>query len=192
MMASTPRKTGGAKQVELVAAPIGMQPGGYVAKAYAGRDRAPTTPRLELEVARPPGSWRLRLRWPCPDPVRDVSGDPARFPDAAALFAPQHESSPWITMGAPGMGVDGVLWRADSQRLVRISAEGLGSMKREDAPGSWRFAAEHASGTWQLELTLPGWGTLDASRRVAAAIWRGAAQDRGGLKSVAPGWIEVG
>ena len=112
--------------------------------------------------------------------------------DAAALFAPQHEESPWVTMGAPGMGVDGALWRADSERLRSISAEGLGSMKREDAPESWRFAARHEGGVWQLELTLPDWTSLDDSGRVAAAIWRGSAQERGGLKSVTPGWIEVG
>lgn len=181
-----------AKKLELIAAPIGLQPGGYVTKAYAGRDAAPTTPSLELEVARPPGSWRLRLRWPCPEPVRDVSADPSLFPDAAALLAPQHDESPWVTMGAPGMGVDGVLWRADSERPLRVSAEGLGSVKRQDAPESWRAAARHENGFWQLEFTLPGWTTLDASARVAAAIWRGAAQDRGGLKSVTPGWIEVG
>lgn len=186
MMAGHPKK------VELIAAPIGMQPGGYVAKAYAGRDAAPVTPGLELEVARPPGSWRLRLRWPCPEPVRDVSGDPSLFPDAAALFAPQHEESPWVTMGAPGMGVDGVLWRADSERLRRVRAAGLGSMKRSEAPESWRFVAKHDQGFWQLELTLPGWATLDGSARLAAAIWRGSAQDRGGLKSVTAGWIEVG
>jgi DMSO reductase family type II enzyme heme b subunit len=179
------------KQIELIAAPIGMQPGGYVAKAYAGRDEAPTTPSLELEVARPPGRWRLRLRWPCPEPVRDVSSDPGLFPDAAALFAPEHEGSPWVTMGAPGMGVAGVLWRADSERLRAIRAEGLGSMKREDAPKGWRFVARHEQGFWLLELTLPGWTTLDGSGRIAAAIWRGSARDRGGLKSVTPGWLEV-
>jgi complex iron-sulfur molybdoenzyme family reductase subunit gamma len=183
---------GASTRIELVAAPIGIQPGGYVAKAYAGRDKAPTTPSLELEVARPPGSWRLRLRWPCPEAVRDVSSDPSLFPDAAALFAPQHEESPWVTMGAPGMGVDGVLWRADSEKLRTIRAEGLGSMKRDDAPANWRFAAKYEQGFWQLELTLPGWATLDGSGRVAAAIWRGSAQDRGGLKSVTPGWLEVG
>lgn len=191
-MAGASDRPGGTRKIDLVAAPIGMQPGGYVPKAYAGRDRMPTTPRLELEVARPPGRWRLRLRWSCPDPVRDVSGDPALFPDAAALFAPQHEASPWITMGAPGMGVGGVLWRADRERLMKISAEGLGSMKRDEAPASWRFTATHASGVWRLDLTLPGWAALDGSHRVAAAIWRGAAQDRGGLKSVTPDWIEVG
>jgi complex iron-sulfur molybdoenzyme family reductase subunit gamma len=184
--------TGKPKTIELVAAPVGMQPGGYLAKAYAGRDKAPITPHLMLEVARPPGSWRIRLRWPCPEPVRDVSSDPALFPDAAALFAPQQEDSPWVTMGAPGMGVDGVLWRADSENLRLISAEGLGSMKRDDAPSAWRFAAQHEQGEWQLELTLPGWATLDGSGRIAAAVWRGSAQDRGGLKSVTPGWMEVG
>ncbi|MCP4005796.1 MAG: hypothetical protein GY725_16520 [bacterium] len=180
------------QKLELIAAPTGIQPGGYVAKAYAGRDAAPITPHLDLEVARPPGTWRLRLRWPCPEPVRDVSADPSLFPDAAAVFAPQHEDSAWVTMGAPGKGVDGVLWRADGQNLHAIRAEGLGSMKRDAAPEGWRFAAKHERGFWQLELTLPGWATLDGSGRLAAAIWRGSAQDRGGLKSVTPGWTEVG
>jgi len=185
-MAGKPRK------IELMAAPVSMQPGGYVAKAYAGRDKGPMTPELVLEVARPPGSWRIRLRWPCPEPVTDVSGDPALFPDAAAIFAPQQEESAWVTMGAPGLGVDGVLWRADSEELRSIGAEGLGSMKRDDAPTGWRFATKHEQGDWQLELTLPGWSTLDASGRIAIAIWRGSAQDRGGLKSVTPSWIDVG
>jgi hypothetical protein len=147
MMAGKPRK------LELVAAPIGLQPGGYLAKAYAGRDKAPMTPHLTLEVARPPGSWRIRLSWPCPEPVRDVAGDPALFPDAAALFAPQQEESPWVTMGAPGMGVDGVLWRADSEHLRAISAEGLGrgigsssSRCRAGQPSTLRAGSQQPSG----------------------------------------------
>jgi len=180
------------RRLDLIAAPVAMQPGGYVPKAYAGRDAAPVTPHLELEVARPPGTWRLRLRWPCPEPVRDIAGDPTLFPDAAAVFAPRHADSPWITMGAPGMGVDGVLWRADAAKLYAIAAEGLGTMKRDEAPAAWRFQASHDAGTWQLDLTLPGWSTLDASQRLAAAVWRGASRDRGGLKSVTMGFVEVG
>ena len=177
-------------EVKLVAAPTALQPGGYVAKAYADHS-APLTSSLELEVARPPGIWRIRLRWPCPEPVTDVRADPSLFPDAAALFAPRDEQSPWITMGAPGLGVDGVLWRADREQLIAVAAEGLGTMKRSDPPAGWRFDAKHAGGVWQLELTLPGWATLDASGRIAAAVWRGSAQERGGLKSVSPGWLEV-
>jgi DMSO reductase family type II enzyme heme b subunit len=176
--------------VQLLAPPTAMQPGGYVAKAYADHS-APLTPSLELEVARPPGIWRIRVRWPCPEPVREVRADPSLFPDAAALFAPRAEQSPWITMGAPGLGVDGVLWRADREQLIAVQAEGLGTMKRGDAPSGWRFDAKHADGVWQLELTLAGWSTLDASGRVAAAVWRGAARERAGLKSVTPGWLEV-
>lgn len=177
-------------RIDLIAAPTGIQPGGYVAKAYAERGHA-VCPNLEIESARPPGSWRLRLRWPCPDPVSDVSSDPSLFPDAAALFAPRTEDAPWITMGAPGKGVDGVLWRADSDHLYTIQAEGLGSMKRGDAAPAWRFDASHEGGFWRLELTLPGWSTLDVSGRLAAAIWRGSAKERGGLKSVTPGWQEL-
>lgn len=177
-------------EVKLVAAPTGMQPGGYVSRAYADRNVA-LTPSLEIEVARPPGIWRIRLRWPCPEPVRDVHADPSLFPDAAAVFSPRADASPWVTMGAPGLGVDGVLWRADTDRLIAVQAEGLGTMKRSDAPAVWRHAATHADGVWQLDLTLPGWPTLDASGRVAAAVWRGSAKERGGLKSVSPGWIEI-
>jgi DMSO reductase family type II enzyme heme b subunit len=177
-------------QVTLLAAPTAMQPGGYVPKAYADATTA-LTPSLELELAQLPGIWRIRLRWPCPEPVRDVRSDPSLFPDAAALFAPRAAASPWITMGAPGLGVDGVLWRADREQLIAVHAEGLGTMQRSEAPAGWRFAAKHASGVWQLDLTLAGWPTLDASGRLAAAIWRGAARQRGGLKSVTPGWLEV-
>ena len=190
-MAGDAKQVKSVHELELLAAPVALQPGGYMAVAYAGADAAPITKSLELEVARPPGSWRIRLRWSCPEPVRDVSGDPALFPDAAALLSPQHEASPWITMGAPGMGVDGVLWRADSERLRRMSAEGLGSMKRDEAPERWRFEAKHDRGFWQLELTLPGWATLDGSGRLGAAVWRGSAQQRGGLKSVTPGFVVV-
>lgn len=179
------------KQLELIAAPTGMQPGGYVPKAYAGRD-TPLTPSLEIEVARPPGSWRVRLRWPCPEPVRDVSSDPSLFPDAAAVFAAEVEGAPWVTMGAPAMGVSGVLWRADSETLHAIRAEGLGTMKRGEVPEGWRASASHDAGHWQLELSLPGFAALDATGQLAAAIWRGAAQERAGIKSVSPGWIEVG
>ena len=40
---------GGPTTIELIAAPIGMQPGGYLNKAYAGRDQKVVTPTLELQ-----------------------------------------------------------------------------------------------------------------------------------------------
>jgi len=185
------RSEGTRRRIELVAAPIGMQPGGYVAKAYAYRDGAAVTPSIDLEVAKLAGLWRVRLRWPCPEPVRDVQGDPSLFPDAAALLVPRVEGAPWVTMGAPGLGVEGVLWRADGAPLRSVRAEGLGTMERGDPPAGWSARGIFDSGAWSLDFTLRGWSALDAQRQLAVAIWRGSAQDRGGLKSVTPGWVEV-
>jgi hypothetical protein len=94
-------------------------------------------------------------------------------------------------MGAPGLGVDGVLWRADGDALLRVSAEGLGSVKREAVPKGWTAASAWRANAWLVAFELPGWQSLAQQRRLAVAVWRGAEAERGGLKSVTPGWIEV-
>jgi len=170
----------------LVAAPTPMQPGGYVPVAYAGRDQ-PFTPSAAIEVERASGGWSIRLSWSCPDPVRDAAGDTDRFVDAAALSMPTSADAPWITMGAPGKAVEGVLWRANEEQLRRFRAEGLGSA----AAPSWTVEAEWAKGSWALQFGVQGGTPLDEHLLLAIAIWRGAANDRGGLKSVSPGWIEL-
>lgn len=178
------------RRVELIAAPTAMQPGGYVRAAYRERVQ-PTTPAVDLEVASQSGRWSVAVQWPCPTPVREVRGDPGLFCDALALLAPSADDSPWITMGAPGHGVDGMLWRADGDALLRVSAEGLGTVKRAPAPEAWSAVAGWKAGTWRVEIALRGWESLDARRQLAVAVWRGAEAERGGLKSVSPGWIEV-
>lgn len=175
---------------ELIAAPAGMQPGGYVREAYLDRTQ-PRTASVELELSQSSGVWRAVVQWDCPEPVRDVRANPSLFCDAAALLAPSAAGAPWITMGAPGLGVDGVLWRADGDALLRVSAEGLGTVKREPAPKSWTAAAAWSAGRWRVELELGNWESLARQRQLAVAVWRGADAERGGLKSVTPGWIEV-
>jgi len=178
------------RTLDLVAAPTPMQPGGYVPVAYAGRSQ-PYTPSASIEIERAGDGWSIRLSWGCPDPVRDAAGDTDRFVDAAALSMPTVTDAPWITMGAPGKAVEGVLWRANESRLRRFRAEGLGSVRRSEAPAAWTVEATWASETWALHFVLPGGTLLDEHSLLAFAIWRGAANDRGGLKSVSPGWIEL-
>lgn len=178
------------RTVELAAAPTGMQPGGYVPKAYAGRGQ-PFTPSATIEAVHGAGGWRIQLSWACPEPVRDIRNESDLFVDAAALAAPTADDAPWVTMGAPGRAIEGVLWRANESALRSFHAEGLGSVKRSAAPGGWMVKADWAKGAWQLAFELPSWPQLDARPRLAFAIWRGAARDRGGLKSISPGWIEL-
>jgi DMSO reductase family type II enzyme heme b subunit len=178
------------KQIDLVAAPVGLQPGGYVPKAYADRAN-PKTASATLEVARLPGIWRVAVSWECAAPVREVGDDPSLFPDAAALLVPQVEGAPWITMGAPGRGVEGLLWRADRKPVYSVHAEGLGTVKRDEPPAGWSAKPDWRNGSWRVDFTLRGWPALDAAQQLAFAIWRGSERERGGLKSVTPGWIGV-
>jgi DMSO reductase family type II enzyme heme b subunit len=174
----------------LIAAPPALQPGGYVRVAYAERVK-PTTASLSIDVAEREGGFRIELAWECPEPVRDVRADPSRFCDAAALLAPSTAGAPWITMGAPGLGVDGLLWRADGDALLRVRAEGLGKSEREPAASDFRVSAEWSTGVWRVAFEGRAWQSLARQRQLAAAVWRGAAAERGGLKSVTPGWIDL-
>jgi DMSO reductase family type II enzyme heme b subunit len=178
-------------KISLIAAPTALSPGGYVSKAYAER-AAPQTPVAELEAERAGDLWRLRILWSCSEPIRELGEDVDRFVDAAAVLAPSVPDAPWVTMGAPGKAVEGALWRADRKALLRVRAEGLGTVVRSEAPEAWKARAEWQDGRWSLELELKGWAVLDARRQLALAIWQGARSDRGGLKSVSPGWLEVG
>lgn len=175
---------------QLMAAPTGMQPGGYVPRAYADRTQ-PSTAAVEVEVTPQGAGFRIALAWECPEPVRDVRADPGLFCDAAALLAPSARDAPWITMGAPGNPLDGVLWRADGDALLAVRAEGMGSLERSAAPKGWSVRAAWGAGRWRVAFETPEWPSLAQQHQLAVAIWRGAARERGGLKSVTPGWIEV-
>lgn len=49
-----------------------------------------------------------------------------------------------------------------------------------------------APGHWLVTFEIPDWPALTRHRQLAFALWQGAAQERAGLKSVSPGWIDVG
>ncbi|HCT40327.1 MAG TPA: hypothetical protein DF427_03950 [Moraxellaceae bacterium] len=177
------------KQIEMMAAPTAMQPGGYVLAAYADHT-VPATPQVQLEAERATGrGFRVTLRWPCATAVRQVDDNPTLFPDACALLVPVADDSQWITMGAPGKPVQGVLWRADRQELYRMHAEGLGTMQRQAPPLGWTVVPEWRQGFWQVVLQLPCWPELERAGRVGVAVWQGAQRERAGLKSVSTDWV---
>lgn len=174
----------------LMSAPTSIQPGGYVSVAYAGRT-APLTPTVEIVVEPTDEAWRISLAWDCPQPVNDASRETDRFVDACAIFAPEVPGAPWITMGAPRMAVHGWLWHADRTEPWQVRAEGLGTMQRAAAPSAARVDPAWKSGRWHVTFVLAEWRALATQRRFALAIWRGAGQERGGLKSVSPDWIAL-
>lgn len=178
------------RDIELVVAPVGMTPGGYVARAHADH-ATPRTPRAGLHVERSGDTWQVVVRWDCAQPVLDIDGDPTRFVDGVALLVPGTDDAPWLTMGAPEHPVEGVLWQANRELPFRFRATGLGSVERGAAPDDWRADGRWADGQWTVRFTLPAWAALSRSRRLAVAVWQGQAAERASLKSVSPGWIDV-
>ena len=178
------------RDIELVVAPVGMTPGGYVARAHADHS-TPRTPQATLHVESAGGAWQVVVRWDCPQPVLNIDGDPTRFVDGVALLVPGTDDAPWLTMGAPEHPVEGVLWQANREHPFRVRATGLGSVERGAAPEDWRTEASWADGQWTVRFRLTGWAALDHSRRLAVAVWQGKAAERASLKSVSPGWIDV-
>ena len=178
------------QNISLIAAPPGLSPGGYVAKAYAGRIQAMTR-NARVEVKRQGEAWHIELDWPCAEPVTSLADDVDRFVDAAAVLTSSRSDTSWMTMGDTGDAVTGVLWRADQEALTGIHAEGLGTVERLPAPDGVRVAADWKNGHWVLQLDFDAWAQLDNQRQIAIAVWQGADKDRGGLKSVSPDWISV-
>lgn len=181
------------KTVSMIAAPTAPQPGGYVAKAYADRT-TPGIPQADLNVEPMPQGgkgWKVSLSWACPAPVKSIAKETDKFLDSCALLVPTTEDAQWITMGEPGKAVEGVLWKSDREKPWRMRAEGLGTMTRAEAPADWKVAAEHANGRWTVTFEIGDWPMLSQFKQLAFAVWIGERQDRGGLKSVSPGWLAV-
>lgn len=177
------------KSIKLITAPTGFQPGGYIASAYADRAR-PLTARVDVDITVQDG-FRFVLNWRCDEAVIDASDNPRQFIDSCALLAPGTADAPWITMGAPGNPVAGMLWRADQHALIAINAEGLGSVQRRAAPAGWTVEASWADRHWRVAFTVPQWPELEAQKQFAVAVWQGALAERAGLKSVSEGWVSL-
>lgn len=176
---------------ELIAAPVALQPGGYVKVAYEGRDKAPTTPSASLDLKRSGKGYRITLQWPCPNPVKSTGSNTDVWVDACAVLAPVAAGAQWITMGSETLPVEGALWRADREDLHAILAQGLGSVHRQPAPEGWSATSSWDRGVWSVTFELDDWSALTAHKQIALAVWRGDVQDRGGLKSVSEGWIST-
>lgn len=176
--------------VSLIPAPTATQPGGYIPKAYADRSAA-VTPKADLNVEAVGNGWKITLSWSCAQAVKDISKETDKFLDACALLVPVVADAPWISMGEPGKGVEGILWRADRAQVWQMKAEGLGTMERGTAPKDWKVSGQWINGQWQVIFELPEWALLSQHKQLAFAIWQGSGQERAGLKSLSPGWISV-
>jgi DMSO reductase family type II enzyme heme b subunit len=178
------------KTMNLISAPTGLQPGNYVKAAYVD-PLVPDTSAADVEVEQNGKAWTLTLSWECPHPVTDASDDTHLFIDSAAFMAPGTPDANWITMGEEGKPVEAVLWRADRETPLRVVAEGWGTVERNEPPEGWTVTSNWDKGRWTVTFSIDDWPALTAHEQLATAVWRGAARNRAGLKSISPGWYSI-
>lgn len=176
--------------IDLIAAPASIQPGGYIASAYGGRQNAVTS-KASLGVEHTAGVWRILLTWECANPVRDASTNTNIFVDSAALLVPEVSGAPMITMGAKDFPVEGAFWRADKKELIQINAQGLGTVTRSPANSDWKVIAEWTDGFWGVRFEVADWVPLNEHLQLGIAIWQGESAERAGLKSVTANWLNM-
>ena len=184
--------------VDLMGAPAAMQPTEALRNSWANRPIGATS---ELSVASLHNGEILAflLRWKNANPVKD-NGDNSVFPDGAAVALPLAEKSPLMTMGAPGAGLDIWFWRADQPDTGReITAEGPGTTETLSTD-QIRTASLWQDGIWSVIIARPLAGsgqqqslplTPGTNSRCGFAIWQGASEERGGIKSFSANWLEL-
>jgi DMSO reductase family type II enzyme heme b subunit len=185
----------GVTSLALHGTPAGMQPTAAIRNTWEKKPIGATS-KVEVRALHNGEVLAFHLSWS--DANHDVDhGDNSRWPDAAAIALPLHESAPLMTMGAPGAPLTAWYWRADAGAAgFQVVAQGPGSTQIVDKQ-QVKTAAKWQNGKWQIVIARslkgadsPNIIQLAAGQatRFGVAIWEGSHQERGGLKSFSGDW----
>ena len=171
---------------KLIAAPVGLQPGGYIKVAYEGRDKAPTTPSasMDLQTLRRratasgfSGSARTRSRRPEATRISGSTRAPFWRRRPRAPIGSRWEARPFRSKAPCGERTE----RTFTRFSPRASEASTASRHRRD--GGPRPAGTTVSGA-SLSISTLGprsrrtskshWPCGGATRRTAAASSRSA------------------
>lgn len=180
------------------ATPLHEQPSRYVRTAWAGKPLGAVR-LLKVQAAHNSQDLIFRLEWADESKNLDYA-DGSVFPDGAGILFPMNGDAPLLSMGSEKKPVNAWFWRAnfaegEAQNLV---AKGLGTVSKSQK-SKVHAQARHQDGRWQVvfarELGSGGaeGASLNAEKktRVAFAVWEGASQERGGLKSFSKEWADL-
>ena len=154
---------------KLIAAPVGLQPGGYVKVAYEGRDKAPMTPSASLDLKRSGKGYRIGLQWQCPNPVKTTGSNTDAWVDAAAILAPAGRGGQLDNHGKRGP--------TGRRRAVASGPRGAscnccrGPGKRPPSAGTGGMAGHVELGQRRVERHLRAPTRGPRSRRTSRSRW---------------------
>ena len=194
------------EHVSLSGAPIGSQPSRYERAVWADRPYG-LVYALKVQGAHDGETLYLRLEWSSPTkgadgtPLPHPTEGPDAFPDSAAVMFPANGEATLETMGSDKAPVDVWRWAAGAPDTVEnLVASGIGTTRAPDGSSDLWAKAESDNGHRQVVFGRPvkpsgadGLTTFAPgdSAQVAFAIWTGANQERAGIKSISPIWINL-
>ena len=164
------------------------QPSAYVRTAWAGK-QVGSIRALAVQAANNRQSLFFRLEWR--DNTPDVSyGDGSVFPDAAAVLFAANGDAPLERMGTPAQGIESWYWRANREEYGEcLRLHGFATEEPQTGV-TVTTSAHHQDGRWQVVISGP-LAANGAPPRVAFAVWDGSNQERAGLHSYSPEWLDL-
>jgi len=182
-----------AETVELVPAPMEMQPNGFIQAQYRDREYG-KTPMIEAQSVHDGITLAVRLRWPAEKPF---NGGREGFPDGAAIAFPVKGEPALWTMGTEDEPVQFIQWRALKNEVRSVVAWGIGSSLPGTGVGE-AVTAGWSQGHWTIVMlrTLAGGAeaatlSIGQTAQIGFAVWNGSNEERAGLKAVSVDWTPL-
>jgi DMSO reductase family type II enzyme heme b subunit len=164
------------------------QPSAYVRTAWAGR-LVGAVRSVSVQAAHNRQTLFFRLEWTDSTHNPDY-GDGSVFPDAAAVLFPMNGDAPLLRMGSPGAGIEAWYWRANRLDYGEaLEFQGFATERQRPAP-LVMHTAHWAEGSWQVVIGA-ALNAVKEKQSVAFAVWDGGSQERAGLHSVSPKWLDL-
>ncbi len=179
--------------VEMVPAPLGLQPTDYIIASWQDRPYGEVESLLASSV-HDGNRIAIRLDWAS---ARPNTGAGEGFPDAAAIAFPVRGEPELMQMGSEDAPVHFLQWMARKNMVRSVLATGIGLSVTAPSIAE-TVAAGWSSGRWTVVFTREMSGTSDVSSlspeknsQIGFAIWNGANEERAGIKAVSPAWEDL-
>lgn len=181
-----------ATSVDMVPAPLGLQPNEYIQVSWEDRDYG-ALESLDAKSVHDGERIALWLSW---EKARPDTGAQEGFTDSAALAFPIADTPDITSMGTPDAPIHLLHWMARKNTLRAVIAQGIGtsdeganvaqSVKAGWSQGRWSvvFVRSLTAGKTAASL-VPGTQT-----QIGFAIWDGSNEERAGIKAVSADWTE--
>ena len=181
------------EEVEMVPAPLGLQPTEHIRvmwedRAYGELDA------VNVRAVHDGTSIAVHLNWAAQKPG---TGAGEGFPDGAAIAFPVRGEPILMQMGSADAPMQFVQWQASKKQARSVLAKGIGSTV-PGAPVDEAANASWSAGRWSLVLSRTLAGDGDSARieagkdtQIGFAVWNGSNEERAGIKAVSPDWTAL-